>query len=924
MSSAAGGRAVNLLGRDEECETLDRLLADVRGGSSRSLVLRGEAGVGKSALLDYVRGRADGWRVLSANGVQSEMELAYSGLHQLCAPLLRHLDALPDPQRQALAMIFGLGSGPAPDRFLIGLATLTLLAETAEEQPLVCIVDDAQWLDQATAQTLSFVARRILVERVAFVCAVRTVTGDDILTGLPEMSLRGLGDTDARELLLSNVLGALDTAICDRIIAESRGNPLALLELPRGWNSAEIAGGFEVPTLDPVAAKIERSYLRRFQLLPEETRLLVLTAAAEPLGDPVLLGRATNMLGVDMDSAAPAVDAGLFRVRERVEFAHPLVRSATYFGATEADRFRAHRALADATDAGGDPDRRAWHRAHATSAPDEAVAAELERSAHRAHTRGGFAAAAAFLARATELTPDPSKRADRAVQAAGANVQAGAFDKARRLLAIAREGNLDESQQARIDLLAGQLALASSRGNEAATLLLGAARRLEPVDIDLARETYLYAFTAALFGARLNTDVATSDVARAATATLPARNSNPTTSDLLLDAFCALTDNYEAAATRCRETLRRLCSDKMPTPEDMRWFWHGTVLALELWDDGSARVLADRHIEVARATGALSELMLALSSGIPVLVFTGATAAAASAVVESDSVQRATGIAAAPYGALILGAWRGDKPNETKVLIDEAVQGARGRGEGIGITVSNYAHAVLCNGLGQYDEAAAAATQATEDPRELVAHNWSLVELVEAAVRTDQLDAATTAMERLTIKARASGTEWALGLEARSRALLDADDIAEDHYREAITHLTRTRVTPELARAYLVYGEWLRRTNRRTEARSQLNTAHELFRAHGLTAFAERARRELIATGASVRKRDQVAQDDLTPQEAQIARLARSGFSNSEIAAKLFLSARTVEWHLGKVFAKLAISSRRQLRDALAEQPVTE
>ena len=537
----------DLLGRRDECASLDRLVADVLAGSSRVLVLRGEAGVGKSALLGYLSGQVTGWQVASAVGVESEMDLAYSGLHQLCAPLLDHLGELPVPQRDALATVFGLSTGPAPDRFLVGLAALTLVAQAAEQQPLACIVDDAQWLDGASAQLLGFVARRLLAERVALVCAARTGIGDGVLAGLPALEIRGLSDSDARSLLLGHVHGPIDAAVTDQIIAESHGNPLALLELPRTWQAAGLADGFGLPAGQPVAGKVEHSYLQRLRLLPAEAQLLVLTAAAEPLGDPVLLRRAAGALGIDMTAAAPAVDAGLIQLRIRVEFAHPLVRSATYRAADAADRRRVHRALADATDADTDPDRRAWHRARATSGPDEEVAAELEQSAGRAQTRAGLAAAAAFLTRATDLTPVPAARTGRALAAASASVQAGAFEGARALLAIARDGPADELQRAQIDLIGAQMAFASSRGNDATLLLLAAAQRLLPLNLQLARQIYLDAFSAAQFAARLSEGVGIAEVARAVRSAPRPPGDEPTPGDLLLDAFVALTDDYATA-----------------------------------------------------------------------------------------------------------------------------------------------------------------------------------------------------------------------------------------------------------------------------------------------------------------------------------------------------------------------------------------
>jgi DNA-binding CsgD family transcriptional regulator len=920
-----------LVGRRDEREALDRLVADVLAGASRVLVLRGDAGAGKSAMLGYLSdrvaseaGRAGGWGVVSALGVESEMELAYSGLHQLCAPLLDQLDELPVPQRDALATVFGLSAGPAPDRFLVGLATLTLMAQAAEHHPLACIIDDAQWLDHASAQIIGFVARRLLAERVALVCAARTGIGDGVLAGLPELPIGGLPDSDARPLLLGNVHGPLDTAIIDQIIAESHGNPLALLELPRTWRAAGLAGGYGLPGSQPVAGKIERSYVQRLELLPSNTQLLVLTAAAEPLGDPALLRRAADTLGVDMMAVAPAADAGLLQVRGRVEFAHPLVRSAAYRAASAEDRHRVHGALAQATDAQTDPDRRAWHRARATAGPDEEVAAELERSADRARARAGLAAAAAFLTRATELTVLPAARIRRALAAASAHVQAGAFDTAGTLLSIARAGPVDELQRAQADLISAQMAFASSRGSEATLLMLAAAQRLQPLDLQLTRQTYLDAFSAAQFAARLNDGVGVVEVAGAARSAPRRPDDEPTAGDLLLDAFVALTEDYASAVPVGRNALARLRSDTNPTGERLRWLWQGCVLALELWDDESAYILSERHLQVARKTGALSELPLALGSHTPILVFRGEIAAAASLAEEARSVLEAAGIAEAPYGALILTAWQG-QAHEARELIETTMREASSRGEGIGVAICHYAHAVLCNGLGEYDEALMAARGACEDPQEMVAHNWGLAELIESATRTGMLDLAADTLHRLTRKAQACRTDWALGLEARSRALLSKGDAAEPGFRDAIEALSRARVRADLARAHLLYGEWLRRANRRADARGELTLAYEMFTAMRMEGFAERTRRELLATGANVRKRTVDTSDQLTAQETLIAQLAGAGLSNPEIGAQLFISTRTVEWHLRKVFTKLGVSSRRQLQRALTDQnrPVT-
>jgi DNA-binding CsgD family transcriptional regulator len=905
-----------LIGRANECAVLDEALAEMRAGQSKVFVLRGEAGAGKTALLEYLQERAAGYRVLRAVGVEAEMELAFSGLHQLCAPLIEHLGRLPPPQRDALATVFALRAGDAPDPFLVGLATLTLLAEASEELPTVIVVEDAQWLDQASAQLLGFVGRRLVAERIALVFAVRTTSATDVLADLPALEVGGLNDRDAHALLLGSVHVPLDAAVADQIVAESHGNPLALLELPRSWGVGDLAGGFGLPDGHPTTGMIERSYLHRILTLPADARKLVLTASAEPRGDVLLLERAADLLGLDMASADPAAQAGLIDVRERVRFSHPLVRSAVYGAAPRDERLQVHRALADATDPALDPDRRAWHLARATPGPDEDVAADLEASASRAQSRGGLAAAAAFLTRAAELTPDPAQRARRALDAAFANLQAGAFDAAAEQLAIARDGPVDELQRARIDMLGAQLAFASSRGNEAAPMLLAAGRRLEGLDTSLARATYLDAFSAAMFGARLTDGGGAPEIAVAAKAA--PRLPEGGVGDLLLDAFVALSDDYTSAIPVCRRALDRLRATEVTARQGLRWLWHGTVIALELWDDETAYALSRHHVDVARETGALSELPLALSAHIPVLVLRGELGSAVALVDEAQWAEEATGVSAAPYGALLVAAWRGDG-GAARPLIEASMRAATSRGEGIGVAICEYTRAVLCNGLGQYEEALEAAISATLDPNEFVAHNWGLIELIEAAARTDEPYLARDALDEVSTKAGAAGTDWALGVRSLGQALLDDRATAETRFRDATTRLGRTRLRGELARAHLLYGEWLRRHGRRVDARVELKTAHDSLSTIGIEAFAERARRELLATGETVRRRTVETTTDLTAQEAQIARLAGTGLSNPEIATRLFLSPRTVEWHLRKVFAKLGISSRRELRGTVLD-----
>jgi DNA-binding CsgD family transcriptional regulator len=722
-----------------------------------------------------------------------------------------------------------------------------------------------------------------------------------------------LGDSDARTLLLDKVHGPLDAAVCDQIITESHGNPLALLELPRTWNAVDLAGGFGLPGSHPVVRKIEQSYARRLLMLPPNTQLLVLAAAAEPLGDAVLLHRAAATLGLDMAAADPAVDAGLLHIGARVEFAHPLVRSAAYGSAAADDRHRVHRALAEATDAETDPDRRAWHRARATPGPDEQVAAELERSAGRAQARGGLAAAAAFLQRAVALTADPARRAERALAAAQASLHAGEFAEALGLVATAEAGALDEFQRARADLVRGHVAFASGLGSDAPPLLLAAARRLEAFDMELARETYLTGWGAGVFAGAAGGGVFL-EICRAVQA-LPPPPAAPRPLDLLLDGLALLTIDGHAAAT---PTLQRAVKALVDIPVDdvLRWGWAATGASDAVWDDEGTRTIAARQVQLVRDAGALAELPIHLAALGLAKAWIGDFAGAASLVAESDSVAAATGSPIAPYTLLRLRALEGSEA-EASAPIASAIDRAAAGGQEIAAAWANWSAAVLYNGLAHYEEAAAAAWRATSTAFEPWASTWALPELVEAAARAGDMELARNALERLAGTTQPSGTDFALGIEARSRALLNDGTTAEQSYREAIERLGRTQLRPELARAHLLYGEWLRREGRRIDAREQLRTAHELLTSIGMQAFAERARRELLATGVKVRRRSDETRDQLTPQEEQIARLARDGLSNAEVGAQLFISARTVEWHLRKVFTKLGISSRRELRTVL-------
>jgi DNA-binding CsgD family transcriptional regulator len=910
-------RAAELAGRRTECGVLDTLIGAVRTGGSRALVLHGEPGIGKTALLEYLAVRSSGCRVARGTGVQSEMELAFSGLHQLCAPMLDRLDRLPGPQRDALRTVFGISAGPPPDRFLVGLAVLSLLSDVAEGQPLMCLVDDQQWLDACSAQVLAFVARRLGAESVGLVFATRAV-GDD-LAGLPELAVTGLRAQDAGALLDAVLTGPIDARVRDQIVAETRGNPLALLELPRGLSPADLAGGFGLPGAPGLSGSIEETFGQRAAALPAAARRLLLVAAGDPSGDSALVDRAAALLGIGEDDRWPAVDSGLAEFGTRVRFRHPLARSAVYRSAGERERRQAHAALAAATDAAVDPDRRAWHRAEAAAGPDEDVAAELARSAGRARARGGLAATAAFLRRAATLTPDAALRAGRALAAAQAKIQAGGFAIAGDLLAMAETGPLSEVERAQADLLRARLAYVTNRGSDAPLLLLAAARRLQPIDAAMSRATLLDALLAAIFAGRLaaaDGDVLT--VARAVRTEQPAHSRAP---DLLLDGTAAgYTDGYVAGLPMLRLGLARFGAG-MSVDEQLRWLYLACITALRVWDDTSWDALSARQVELARAVGQLSDLPLALVSRAYLLLFSGDLAGAAALVDEAQAVEEATGGSPEPYGPLGLAAFRGDEAAALPV-IDAAVADVTRRGEGQGITFAQWAKAVLYNGIGRYPEALAAARCAAEYDADIGSLVWVWPELVEAAVRSDQAAVATGLHRRFTEITEVAGTDWALGMRLRSQAMLADGAVADDLYRESIDRLARTRMRVQHARAHLLYGEWLRRRRRTTEARDHLRTAHGMLASMGIGAFAERAGRELRAAGGTVRGRATGNRhDELTAQEAQIARMARDGLSNPEIGTRLFISARTVQYHLRKVFTKLGVTSRGQLEQALPHEP---
>jgi len=905
-----------LLDRDTETAALEGVLAAVRDGLSGVLVLRGEAGIGKTALLEWAAGRAGGVQLARVAGVQAEMGLGFAGLHQLLVPFLGGLGGLPGPQRQALGSAFGLVDGPPPDRFLVGLAALTLLTDAAAASPVLCLVDDAQWLDLVSVEVLGFIARRLYADRVGMLFTVRE--GEEgqaaALAGLPELVLGGLPEQAAGQLLAAAAGARVDGQVSAQVVAGVAGNPLALVEAAGELTPGELSGAVPLGWPLRFGGRLEELYLARVRALPASTRALLLVAAADPSGDPALVYAAAGQLGAGPE-AGDAPGAGrLVSWQPTVRFRHPLIRSAAYYAAPAGARRRAHAALAAVTDPAAYPDRRAWHLAEAADGPDEQVAAALEHTAGRAQARGGLAAAAAFLERSVLLTADPARHAERVLAAAQASMRAGAFAKALELLATAEAGPLDEFQHARIDLLRGQIAFASRRGSDAPPLLLKAAQSLELLDAQLARETYLEGLFAALFAGRLALGGGAREVAEAARAAAspqqPAR-----APDLLLDGLAlVVTEGYPAGAPVLKRAVSAFRSADVSREEGLHWLWLSLadLSAGLLWDYGSWDLLSARRVKLARDVGALTALPFAATIRAGVHMWAGEFAAAAALVAEVDSVTEATGSSVAPTAAVALAAFTGREADAAE-LIEAGVKDAERRGEGRRLTFFHWATAVLCNSFGRYADALAAAQQASEDsPADLFA-NWALAEFIEAATRSGAPEQAAGPLQRLSATARASGTDWALGVEARSQALVTEGDNAETLYREAIDHLGRTRVRIELARAHLLYGEWLRRQRRRRDARDQLRTAFAMFDTIGMEAFAARAQAELRATGERARPRGPGAAEVLTPQEEQITRLVAEHLTNREIAARLFISASTVEYHLRKIFRKLGVASRTQL-----------
>jgi DNA-binding CsgD family transcriptional regulator len=906
-----------LLGRRSECQQLDRLLGAASGGQGSALMVCGEPGIGKSTLLDYAMKSARGFRVLRAIGNEAERELPFAAAQQLCAASGPAVQDLPGPQGDALGVAFGQAVGPPPDQLIVGLALLGLLSGLASHDPVLCIVDDAQWLDRESAQAFAIAARRLGTERIAFLFGARTVSKE--FKGLPRISISGLDQSAARTLLRLVLPSPFDEHVLERIARETRGNPLALLELPCGLTSAELAGGFAIPISDPMTGQIEASFRRRIAKLSTSSRELLLVAASEPTGDPTLVWSAAQHLGVNESARSEVESTGLFEMSPQVIFRHPLVRSAVYGAATSAERRRVHKVLAEATDAATDPDRRAWHLAQAAWRPDDEVANDLEASADRAKARGGIAAAGAFLERAAELTVDAPRRVARTLAAAEAKRQIGAVEVAWELASSLEQRIGDDHQRAQLEVLEARISFTAQRGRDAPRMLLAAAQHLQIHDPVQAREVYVDAITAALFGGSLAHGGHVREVARAALVAPKPPSRPPGVADLLLESLALLVvEGPKIGTPAARQALVAFRGNAINTEERLRWSWLAARTAAFIWDYEAWDELTKSQIAAARAAGALSVLPLTLSTTAGVQLFAGRLLEAESLFEEAEAVADATDARSAGYAAVLVAAFRGREP-EARAFIEAASADFNARGEGMGVTLTRCADAVLFNGLAQYDQAYIAAEKALEDPYELWFWPWASVELIEAASRTGRTVAARATFDRLVESTSASGTAWGAAVEDRSRALLSKGDRAEKLYRNAIDLLVPTDLRLDLARTHLLFGEWLRREGRPAEAREELRSAHELFSDFGSDNFSERARVELRATGERTRKRSSESGERLTPQEARVANLVAQGGTNAEIAGQMFVSPSTVEYHLHKVFRKLGIRSRTQLARRMLE-----
>jgi DNA-binding CsgD family transcriptional regulator len=908
-----------LVGRLSERAELNGLVERARDGRSGVLVVRGDAGIGKTRLLDSVAFSVKDFEVVHVVGIESEMRLGFAALHHLLASFLDGVDALPPPQARALSAAFGISDDVVPDQYLIGLAVLTLVTSVAaSRRPLLIVVDDAQWLDQESADALGFLGRRLRADRVCLFVSVRDpMHFHRAFDGLPSTTLGPLSDVESVALLDSTLPERVADNVRARLLADAGGNPLALAEFARALSPEQLIGAASLPAMLAVDRGLEAHFRRQVAALPAPTQTLLLVAAAEPTGDADLMWRAGRDLNFDDSATAAAQAEGLLDVGPKLAFRHPLIRSAVYQGASPAERRRVHAALAAASDAERQPDQRAWHRAAATQFPDEDVAAELERAARRAASRGSSAASAALLARSADLTPDAGQRAIRLLSAASADMASGSVARAREHLEPALPDLRDPILAARAQQLEGMIEFLATDGSsgESVSTMVDAARALAPLGVHLARDVMLDAIVMARILGEAS-PVSVVEVAQVARSfELPA-GTEPTTTDLVLDATAELyAEGFRSATPLLRQALVAVQADAefRQVPRNLS---RSCFVPLALSDEAALLDIATACATVCRDLGdfrVLSEPLYYLALHA---LSVGSLDAANDVLVEEREVQAVLQRESRPSEALelILAAWRGNESDVRAAAADLAT-----RSPGLGVVTTHIAHAliVLELGLGNYGAAA-----------ELVRDDWSrdfsplaalrAADAVEAHVRSGDHGLALDAIRNLGERARATESNLDLGLLSRCNALLAGNGGPEAHFRDSIAKLETCGAQLHVARSQLVFGEWLRRQKRRRDAREQLESARGIFDSSGATAFAERARVEILATGARARKRVDSTRDDLTPQESQIARMAAGGATNSEIAARLFISASTVDYHLRKVYRKLDIKSRHEIASVVS------
>ena len=902
-----------LLGRQAERAAIDELLAAARDGLSGVLMLTGEPGIGKTRLLEYAAAAAADLRVLWLTGVESETQLGFGALHRLLRPFLDRVPGLPGPQRDALSAAFGLDGTEPADRYLVGLATLTLLSGVAAEHPVLCLLDDIHWLDRESAEALAFTARRLHADALAFTAGGRIEAGAQAaFAALPVRRLGGLEPRDGQALLALGVAGSLDPVVARRLVAGTGGNPLALVELTAALSPEQLAGVTALPARLPVSRMLDAYFRAAISALPADARTLLLLIAAAEAEDAALIWRAAGTLGLTARAADAAVERGVLAREPRLAFRHPLLRSAVYAAADPAHRRQVHAALAIACGSAGDAERSAWHRGEAAAGADEEVAAALEAAAELARTRGGYSEQALFLSRAAELTAAPQRRAGRLLAAADAHLISGDPAAAEVMLDMAAHLN-DPVSRARALRTRAMIELFHIRVASVPAMLLDAVTELGGQDPRMTWDLLFGAMHAALIARENVSGTTLADVAKATAAAWHDPDAAGWSPDLLMEGLARrIADGHAQAAPVLRQALARLraCAELKETGIPVSVLV--SFAADELWDIEALRELADRLATADRKQGALYALGHTLLVAAQGEIAAGRLAEADACYAEADDFFAATGFSAGgPVNRALLLAWTG-REDELQTAMTGITYLAESLGQGHLRNWGLYALAIFDIGLGRYTSALGHAMKVyREDPPGV--GNLVLPLIVEAGVRAGRRDAAAAALTRMTERARAAGTPWALGLLARCEALMNAGEQAEARYRDSVELLSQVPVALDLARTRLLFGEWLRRRRRRGAARAQLRAAYQAFDSCGAVPFAERARAELLATGEQVSKRALPAPGDLTSQERQVAILAASGNTNAEIASRLFITVSTVEFHLNKVFRKLGISSRRQI-----------